>query len=1193
MVGLFTELQNALPTDQNAVQSTFTDAYQGQLTGLDPRAAINLYNPPEPKPQVDDPQYSFSDAFEAANQQSRNMITTGLMRMAYKAYALDPNYNPFDDPVLKAEGAEFINQYGSRFIDSSSPAMTAGMIREIKQGQTRNQMMANHGVASFLGTALGVLEDPTTLLTFSLNPVAGATTALGKIGLSALTGAAFGGLTALTAPQTDYEFTQKDALSTIWQTALIGGALGAAGLKVGDMPEFMRFGEAPKEIQDLVNKAGGTDYNAANPDRSVGAAMNTLNKLQDEVNSGAIDSNVLYTGTQWLLSKIIPKERMLAAKSNYVKYLNDVLGNGQTIKVRNAQEGGASASSLQERIYVANQKDWGGDFTPILDPAYESYQKAGGELSRGAFANQAESYYGGVSGSYDPAAIKAAKAFKGLYGGGAERIEKYNLLDKPEDEFQIPEALKDELAKNNIAISSPEELGNLRESLAKQYGQSAYGDVVNSPVYKDLISQPEHQGLDKVIDKISNELKANKNLSYEDVIKEPIYKLYKEPLERLKSDFEKSNNSVIENNKDLYNKVSDTYQDYFNYKRAQQYHFKDNYLPHTDVDPGKVADNLPLFRYIISKRLQELNPDLAQGTPLPDINVARFVNDPEGFRTFMAERERANKLNLDFKPQGKDADLLDDAVNRVVDKYLKNDPSTISRNGILFQDKNLRQRTFHFTNEEILPFLKGDALSRAGKYITRLNTAIELRKTFGKDFAKNIMDRIDQDYNDLKDRTSDSKEYVALDKERGEMKEIVTNLINFITGDVGFKHDTFSNIVQLLKNYNYIRVLGQPVFKHLPLIIKTKAEHLVNLFDKDLSGWLPGFKTTLSKLSKSELNLIGATLDQVGTHGSSQEMYNIWHTSEDGLWKANKIMQRGVHYYSIANLLEPFNVYFRTLAANEILPNMMKLASKLMDGTLAKDSNNAIKLRNFGIDERNAPGFLEQYKKHATIDNKGVVTFNLDKWEDGKGLDLASLVRRQTNRVMGMPMIGDQPFVVRKGIGSALTQFLSLQTSLLTRSMLANFQDLGMGGMFAMKAVARMISATVSGAIMSMVQDAINGREVNTTPTHLAIQGLERGGVLPMIDRFGPLLERYGLGLMPDDPRVHHQHGGIATEGWMEGVLGPTFNLLNTDGPRALNAAYSGNFNQNHLKAIARMAPMQNFWLFSYPLARYYQSHKK
>ena len=199
------------------------------------------------------------------------------------------------------------------------------------------------------------------------------------------------------------------------------------------------------------------------------------------------------------------------------------------------------------------------------------------------------------------------------------------------------------------------------------------------------------------------------------------------------------------------------------------------------------------------------------------------------------------------------------------------------------------------------------------------------------------------------------------------------------------------------------------------------------------------------------------------------------------------------------------------------------------------------RLAKLGINDNMAARIRSEFEKHGEVIN-GWHIGNFEKWDDQHVAGVfQSAVLKDVNNTVITPGIGDTPLWASTPLGKTIFQFKSFATASYNRATLGGLQE-GTGQFY--YGAAFQIGL---GALTYALKQSANGKEVDWSPQKLAIEGIDRSGILGPLMEYNNMAEKASGGMVGLGALLGTgTQSRYASRGFIGSALGPTFGLLDT-----------------------------------------------
>ena len=472
-----------------------------------------------------------------------------------------------------------------------------------------------------------------------------------------------------------------------------------------------------------------------------------------------------------------------------------------------------------------------------------------------------------------------------------------------------------------------------------------------------------------------------------------------------------------------------------------------------------------------------------------------------------------------------------------------------------------KKRSFDIPDELVEDFLENDIEDLAQRYIRGTAPDIEIIKEFGDIEMTSVKKEVAEDYQNLIEAAGTEKKRISIAKRRDRdlrdlaaMRDRIRGVYNIADAD-----NPWVRAGRVMRDLNYMRLLGGVVAASIPDVARIiGSEGIARTFKSGLvplANNLSGFK-----IAAKEAKAYGVGIDAL-MGGRAEILADIGDYSRGGT-----AFERGVNTaarkFSTINLMNHWTSGVKQLHA-------VTMQTRVID-ELSKGKYDP-RLKQLGIDEGTSGAIAKELKKHAKkIDNVWVA--NADNWESQ---DLAGIwraaVRNESDRVIIVPG-QEKPLFMSTEMGKTIFQFKTFMLSATQRILIGGLQ--GRDAHF----MQGMLGLVSLGMMSYAFKQWDAGRPIETDPTALVVEGIDRSGTLGILMEMNNTMEKISsnnIGLRPmlgiSAPASRYASRSVA-----ESAVGPTFGLIN-DAVRAANGISSGqDWTESDTRALRRLIPMQN-----------------
>ncbi len=496
----------------------------------------------------------------------------------------------------------------------------------------------------------------------------------------------------------------------------------------------------------------------------------------------------------------------------------------------------------------------------------------------------------------------------------------------------------------------------------------------------------------------------------------------------------------------------------------------------------------------------------------------------------ISERDKFRNMLVDWWSRGEktmsreEAEITADAtINKIVGAKIPQDFAnvfTVKAAG------STRSRTLSVPDRLMKDYLESDANYVLQRHIREASAEVELTRTFGnKSLDKQLKD-IQDEYDAL--MRSKPAEQAKLAKARDNDIRDITALRDRLVGTYGMPDDPSSFFVRagaFLRSANFVTKLGGMTVSAIPDLARGV---MVNGFSNSMRGYSalisrsPAFKVSRAEMQKMAVGLETILHTRARTMGDLVDSSSRTTAVEAG-------MERVTDVFGKLTLMGHFDDVNKSV-------NGMITSDSILSGAAA-----AKKLAKLGINPNMAGRIRSEFQKHGEVID-GWHIGNFEKWDDQHVAGVfQSAVLKDVNNTVITPGIGDTPLWASTPLGKTVFQFKSFATASYNRATLGGLQE----------GTAQFYYGTAFqiglGALTYALKQAANGKDIDTSPQKLVLEGLDRSGILGPLMEYNNMAEKasggmVGLGAIFGTGTQSR----YASRGFIGSALGPTFGLLDT-----------------------------------------------
>ncbi len=580
---------------------------------------------------------------------------------------------------------------------------------------------------------------------------------------------------------------------------------------------------------------------------------------------------------------------------------------------------------------------------------------------------------------------------------------------------------------------------------------------------------------------------------------------------------------------------------------------------------GAVQDAARAMRTVINRvkteqqKLGLLPPDeelkaIGQTSYFPRVyKVGKIINERDKFRNLLVDWWSRGEKTMTRE----EAEIAaDSTINKIVGARIPQDFTNVF---MVKAAGSTKGRTLSVPDKIMQDYLESDANYVLQRHIREAASEVELTRTFGDRTMETQLKDIQDEYDAL--IRSNPADQAKLAKARERDLRDVTALRDRLTGTYGMADDPSSFFVragQFFRQANFITKLGGMAVSAIP---DTARGVMVHGFSKDMRGYgamisgSPAFKA-----SKEEMRKMGVGLETI-LQTRSRTMGDLVDSSA----RTTAIeagMERVTDAFGKLTMMGHFDDINKTVSG-------MITSDSLLSGSIP-----AQRMAKLGINSNMAARINAEFKKHGEVID-GWNVGNFEKWDDPYVAGVfQSAVLKDVNNTIITPGIGDTPLWASTPLGKTIFQFKSFTTASYNRATLGGLQE---GSAQFYYGTAFQIGL---GALTYALKQAANEREVDWSPQKLALEGIDRSGILGPLMEYNNMAEKatggmVGLGALLGTGTQSR----YASRGFVGSALGPTFGLLDTV-TDVTAGVLNGDAGDRILHNVRTLVPGNNlFWI--------------
>lgn len=494
------------------------------------------------------------------------------------------------------------------------------------------------------------------------------------------------------------------------------------------------------------------------------------------------------------------------------------------------------------------------------------------------------------------------------------------------------------------------------------------------------------------------------------------------------------------------------------------------------------------------------------------------------------ERDKFRELLVNWWSRGasamsrEDAEIAADAtINKIVGAKIPQDFVNVFTVKV---PGSSRQRTLNLPDKMMRDYLESDANYVLQRHIREAAPDIELTRVFGNRNLESQLKAIQDEYDEL--MRARPQEQAKLAKARENDIRDITAMRDRLVGTYGMPDDPSSFFVRAgraMRQVNFFTKLGGMTVSAIPDVARGV---MVNGYQRTMKAYGALIsKSPAFAANRSEMEKMGVMVETV-LNSRSRLMADLVDSSTRTN-AAEAGLERVTDVFGKLTLMGQYNDINKAV-------NGMVTADLILSGSAP-----ASRIAKLGISPATAARINEQFRKHGEVLD-GWHIGNFEKWDDDYAAGVfQSAVLKDTNNIIITPGVGDTPLWASSPIGRTVFQFRSFTTASYNRATIGGLSE---GTAQFYYGTAFQIAL---GALTYALKQSANGKEVDWSPQKLAIEGIDRSGILGPLMEYNNMAEKASGGMFGLGPLLGTgTQSRYASRGFIGSALGPTFGLLDT-----------------------------------------------
>lgn len=398
---------------------------------------------------------------------------------------------------------------------------------------------------------------------------------------------------------------------------------------------------------------------------------------------------------------------------------------------------------------------------------------------------------------------------------------------------------------------------------------------------------------------------------------------------------------------------------------------------------------------------------------------------------------------------------------------------------------------------------------------------------------------------------------------------------------------TFGQSLRMLRDYNFIRVMGQVGFAQIPEMMNIMGQVGMRAFLQGIPGFATLRRNAISGRLNSELAheiewITGAGTDWLrGTVATRWDDFGnpMTYTGNNAVLNTvDQVMQRGKRVTTALSGMAAVNTFIQRWSAKAVMARFANMAADPSTANMAR-------MRTLGLSDAMLDRVLKQYGQHADfvrgeVSGANLRRLNLEAWTDQEARSaFEHAVFRWSRRIIQENDVGQMARWMSHPLAKTLLQFRSFTLAAWSKNFLHNIHMRDMETFMAFSA--SMFAAGLTYVAQTHLQaigrsDREQWLERRLSVDKIALAAFQRAGFTSLSPMFIDMGAR-GVGA---DPIFDFRTTGQSSDA----IFGnPTVGLIDDASKATAGIAQllSGEGSQAGMRSVARVLPLQNFLPFT------------
>jgi hypothetical protein len=467
----------------------------------------------------------------------------------------------------------------------------------------------------------------------------------------------------------------------------------------------------------------------------------------------------------------------------------------------------------------------------------------------------------------------------------------------------------------------------------------------------------------------------------------------------------------------------------------------------------------------------------------------------------------------------------------------------------------LAARQFMIPDARIEQWLENDVDLLIRAYVHTMAPDVELTARFGSPDMVMQFKQVAEEYAKMSAATDDPQIRKRLNTQKNEDFRNLGAIRDRLRGTYALPENPDAigvRAIRGLMTLNYMRMLGGMTISAIPDL--SRFVHVHGVMRTFGDGIIPMFRS-FSKYKKAgdETKWLSGALEMV-TDNRAMRIADITDTFGRHT-KFERGIQAAGRNFGFVSLMAPWNAVMKQVAGTVTQTRILRGAERLVSGKPLKQKEIEY-FADLGISEGALRQIGEQFKKHGHKE-ANVWSANTAEWDAGTRSAIEALrvgLRKEADRIIVTPSLGERPRFASTLWGSMLLQFKSFAISATQKMLVSGLQQKDMN------ALNGAVIAMALGGLVYILKGEVSGRPVeidwskDEDVRQFMAEAFDRSGMAGVLMEANNAAEKVTDGRLGLSALTGKQISRYASRNVTASLLGPSFGLAE-DSFDALNAA--------------------------------------